>query len=122
MNNLKTLSSLVLTGLVLSSCYPGKTWRTASRQSAGIAPSPSVTKEAILQVYGANTWGWRGWFAIHTWIATKRSGGNNYMVYDVVGWRRHHGQPVMRIIQDIPDRFWFGEKPRLINEHRGNGG
>ena len=27
----------------------------------------------------------------------------------------------MRVIQDIPDRFWFGEKPRLINEHKGEG-
>jgi hypothetical protein len=25
----------------------------------------------------------------------------------------------MRITQDIPDRYWFGEKPRLIKEHRG---
>ena len=25
----------------------------------------------------------------------------------------------MRITKDIPDRFWFGEKPKLIKEHRG---
>ena len=25
----------------------------------------------------------------------------------------------MRITRDIPDRFWFGEKPRLIKELRG---
>ena len=119
MKTLRTLLSLVLTGFLLSSCYSGKTWRTASRQSAGIAPAPSVTKEAVLQVYGADTWGWRGWFAINTWIATKRTGEANYKVYDVVGWRGYSGQSVMRITQDIPDRYWFGEKPRLIKEHRG---
>jgi len=121
MKTLRKLSSLVLTCFVLSSCYSGKTWRTASRQSAGMAPGPSVTKEAVLQVYGADTWGWRGWFAIHTWIAAKRTGEANYTVYDVVGWRGYRGQPVMRITQDIPDRYWFGEKPRLIKEHRGKG-
>ncbi len=121
MKTLRKLSSLVLTCFVLSSCYSGKTWRTASRQSAGMAPGPSVTKEAVLQVYGADTWGWRGWFAIHTWIAAKRTGEANYTVYDVVGWRGYRGQPVMRITQDIPDRYWFGEKPLLIKEHRGEG-
>ena len=25
----------------------------------------------------------------------------------------------MRIPRDIPDRFWFGEKPRIIKELRG---
>jgi hypothetical protein len=57
-------------------------------------------------------------FAIHTWFAPKRTGESNYKVYDVVGWRGYSGHPVMRITQDIPDRYWFGEKPRLIKEHR----
>jgi hypothetical protein len=95
--------------------------RTASRQSAGMVPAPSVTKGAVMQVYGADTWGWRGWFAIHTWFAPKRTGESNYKVYDVVGWRGYSCHPVMRITQDIPDRYWFGEKPRLIKEHRGRG-
>jgi len=119
MKTLRTILSLILTGFVLSSCYSGKNWRTASRQSAGMAPDPSVTKEAVLQVYGADTWGLRGWFSIHTWIVAKRTGEANYKVYDVVGWRGYRDQPVMRITRDIPDRFWFGEKPRLIKEHRG---
>ena len=119
MKTVSILLVILLACFLFSSCYSGKTWRTASRKSAGIAPDPSVTKEAVLQVYGADTWGWRGWFAIHTWIATKRTGESNYKVYDVVGWRGYGGQPVMRVTQDIPDRYWFGEKPRLIKEHRG---
>jgi hypothetical protein len=121
MKSLKIAPVFVLVGLVLSNCSPHKDWRTASRESAGIAPSPSSTNEAVLHVYGASAWGWRGWFAIHTWIAAKRSGETFYTVYDVVGWRGGRGQPVLKIARDIPDRFWFGEKPRLLVEHRGAG-
>jgi hypothetical protein len=105
----------------LTACSSGKDWRTASRESAGIAPDPKTTNEAVLQVYGATTWGWRGWFAIHTWIAAKHTGELSYTVYEVVGWRRNRGLPALRIEKDLPDRYWFGERPRLLNEHRGVG-
>ena len=72
-----------------------------------------------MQVYGADAWGWRGWFAIHTWIAAKRSGEDHYIVYDVVGWRQGHGQSVVQVRRDYPDRYWYGEKPVLLKEHRG---
>ena len=98
-----------------------KDWRTASRESAGIAPDPKVTREAVLQVYGAPTWGWRGWFAIHTWFAAKHSGESSYTVYEVIGWRKSRGLSLVRIEKDAPDRYWFGEKPRLLNQHRGKG-
>ena len=121
MKTLKIVTVLVLTGLLLLNCSSSKDWRTASRQSAGIAPIPAVTEEAVVQVYGAKAWGWRGWFAIHTWIAAKRTGEPSYTVYDVVGWRAHRGEPVLRIARDLPDRYWFGEKPRILKEHRGAG-
>ena len=115
------LPVLALVVVILSNCSSGQDWRTASRESAGIAPNPVVTEEAVLHVYGARAWGWRGWFAIHTWIAAKRTGETSYTVYDVVGWRGHRGQAVMRITKDIPDRYWFGEKPRILVEHTGAG-
>jgi hypothetical protein len=121
MKNLKLIPVYILIGSILSSCFSDKDWRTASRESAGIAPVPSETNEAVLHVYGANAWSWRGWFAIHTWIAAKRTGEASYTVYDVVGWRGYNGQPVLRITQDVPDRYWYGEKPRIIKEHRGMG-
>ena len=91
LKSLKFLPIVLLVGLVLSNCSAGKDWRTASRTSAGVAPDPAVTKEAVVHVYGARAWSWRGWFAIHTWIAAKRTGESAYTVYDVVGWRGHHG-------------------------------
>lgn len=106
--------------LLLPACA-SKDWQTASRESAGIAPDPLVLKEAVLQVYAAPAWGWRGWFAIHTWIAAKRTGEKAYTVYEVIGWRQRKGLPVVRIEKDLPDRFWFGEKPRLLKERRGAG-
>ncbi len=95
--------------------------QSPSRESAGIAPSPAVTNEAVIQVYDARAWGWRDWFAIHTWIAVKRTGEASYTVSDVVGWRGNRGDPVLRIAKDIPDRYWFGEKPEILNEHMGTG-
>ena len=114
-------AAFCLVAFAIAGCSPGKDWRTASREPAGIAPDPLLTEEAVLQVYGADAWSWRGWFAIHTWIAAKRTGETSYRVYDVVGWRGRHGQPVMRIARDAPDRYWFGEKPTIIKEHRGRG-
>ena len=115
MNKLVILLCLVAT---VSGCA-AKDWRTASRESAGIAPNPHTYKEAVLQVYGASTWGWRGWFAIHTWIAVKPANAEAYTVYEVIGWRQRRGLSVVRIEKDLPDRYWFGERPRLLKEFRG---
>ncbi len=116
---MKSLCLVLLTGFILTGCSKRDDWYTASRVSAGIAPDPAETSEAVVHVYGADVRGWRGWFAIHTWIATKRTDQDFYLLYDVVGWRAHHGQPVVRVIRDIPDRYWYGAKPKLLKAHQG---
>lgn len=112
---------LMLVAGLLSACSSNQDWRTASRESAGIAPDPAQTSEAVLHVYGADAWGWRGWFAIHTWIAAKGTGETAYTVYEVIGWRASRGLPVVRVARDVPDRLWYGARPRLLKEHRGAG-
>ena len=118
---LKLVLPLVALIFALTNCSSHKDWHSASRESARLAPDPATTKEAVLQVYGAPAWSWRGWFAIHTWLATKPSGADHYNVYEVIGWRLGSTGSVLRIAQDLPDRYWYGKKPRLIKEHRGEG-
>ncbi len=118
---IRAFRSLAVGGLlllILTSCS-NRDWRTASRESAGIAPDPQTTREAVVLAYGAKAWGWRGWFAVHTWIASKAAGADSYTVYEVIGWRLNRGRPVLRIAKDLPDRLWFGEQPELLVEHRG---
>jgi len=119
-STMRTLLLISLIILGLTGCST-KDWRTASREPAGLAPDPATHREAVLQVYGASAWGWRGWFAIHTWIAAKPANEAAYTVYEVIGWRQRRGLPVVRIEKDLPDRYWFGERPRLLKDFRGDG-
>ncbi len=61
-------------------------WSRASLASTGKSPLPYTHKPALIQVYGARAYNWRGAFGIHTWVATKRKGAPHYQVYQVIGW------------------------------------
>ena len=94
-------------------------WRTAPRHSAGIAPDPGLLADtAIVQIYVAPTYGWRGLFAVHPWIIFKRAGDTQFTRFDVIGWR---GVDVVRRDYALPDGFWFGATPRLLVDQRGAG-
>lgn len=96
-------------------------WRTASRASVGIAPDPAVTPEAVVQVYGARAYSWRGYFGIHTWIAVKPTNADTYTIYEVLGWRQRRQLPVLAIYDQIPDRRWYGNMPVILADKRGDG-
>ncbi len=95
-------------------------WRLATRESSGQAPSPESTREAVVQVYGARAFRWRGAFAVHTWIAVKPENAPEYTTYEVVGWRAFHGGSAVQIHNDGPDRHWYGARPELYAELRGD--
>jgi hypothetical protein len=97
----------------------GGDWRTASRESAGIAPDPAATPEPVIQVYGARAFAWRGAFAVHTWIAVKRRGAPAFTTFEVIGWHvRHAGTAFVRR-DGPPDRHWFGARPEVYLDLRG---
>ncbi|NMP15591.1 DUF3750 domain-containing protein [Thalassotalea sp. Y01] len=96
-------------------------WRTASREPAGIAALPSEENRAIIEVYAADAFSWRGWFAVHPWVAVKGEDADKYTVYEVVGWQVRRGLSAIREYDTAtPDRFWYGSKPELLLSIKGD--
>jgi hypothetical protein len=88
--------------------------------SSGQAPAARDHPAALVQVYGARAYNWRGAFGIHTWIATKRPGADHYRVYQVIGWNLYRGRSAVSATRvESPDFTWFNAPPVLLVEHRG---
>jgi len=96
-------------------------WRTATANSTGQAPDPATHPEAIVQVYASRTFGWRGAFAVHTWLAAKPAGAERYQRFEVIGWNLRSGRTAVSI-SDLraPDAEWYGSTPSLIRDLRGS--
>ena len=114
----------LFTGLILFALLVGRSviaqdWRTASHESSGLAPDPAATQEAVVQVYGARTWGWRGNFGVHTWVAVKPKDAAAYTVYEVIGWRMRWADSPVAIHTRAADARWFGSLPELYADKRG---
>lgn len=92
---------------------------TANRSSAHIAPDATHTSEAVIQVYSARAFNWRGLFSVHLWIAAKPKNAEQYTVYQVVGWRTLRGLPALSTETDTADRYWYDQKPEVILDIRG---
>ena len=99
----------------------GENWRDLRRDSSGQAPDAAETREAVLQIYTARSVGWRGVLAVHSWIAVKPSGAAAYTRYEVMGWGVDQGAPALRINRTGPDNYWFGSRPDLLVDRRGEG-
>lgn len=95
-------------------------WRTASHRPTGLAPDPATHPEAIVQVYASRTFGWRGAFAVHTWVAAKPVHAARYTRYEVVGWRAQGGGSALSISDaQAPDAEWYGTRPWVVDEVTG---
>ena len=97
----------------------GNDWRSASRESVGLAPDPARTPEAVVQVYAARTVGVRGLFGVHSWVAVKPARARAYTVYEVIGWKLRWDDTAVSIREREPDARWFGNEPELLAEARG---
>lgn len=119
------MAAVISAGMLIlaaaSACTSTGDWRTASSEPAGLAPDPTVQREALVQVYAARTWGWRGWFGVHTWIAVKPTNADAYRVYEVIGWRLRSNRSVVAVSDRPPDARWYGSFPEVIAEKRGPG-
>jgi len=93
-------------------------WYAASRAPTGLAPDPAIVRDPVIQVYAARAFGWRGGFAVHTWIIVKRAGADAFTRYDVVGWS---GPPYVHVNYAAPDAEWYSSRPELLAERRGEG-
>jgi hypothetical protein len=121
-NNLMALclfAGLMLFTLMVGRSVIAQDWRTASTAPVGLAPDPAATREAVVQVYGARTWGWRGTFGVHTWVAVKPAGAGAYTVYEVIGWRLRWSDSVVAIHTRAADARWYGSAPELYSDKRG---
>jgi len=94
-------------------------WYDARRDSTGLAPDAATTQEAVLQVYAARTYGWRGAFGVHTWFALKPAGAKGYTRVEVIGWRYYHSGDGLRVRNGDPDGYWFGSRPQILLDRRG---
>lgn len=116
-----SLAAVILVPLAVSiargMAYDGS-WRDAPRHSAGLAPDPAATPEAVVQFYTARAFNWRGYVATHPWIIVKRSGATKFKRYEVVGWG---GGPSLKTDYMAADGYWFGAEPNLMASYRGDG-
>ncbi|WP_420854294.1 DUF3750 domain-containing protein [Rosenbergiella australiborealis] len=106
-----------ITGNSASHSVTTNHWSQTRRDSAHLLDDPNqVIHTAIVAVFAAKTYGWRGRFAVHTWLVFKRAGDDHYTRYEVVGWGP---DAVIRRNYAIADGYWFGARPHLLVEYRG---
>ncbi|MBB3183921.1 hypothetical protein FHR95_001475 [Halomonas fontilapidosi] len=91
-------------------------WSSADRTPVGLAPPPAEASQAVVQLYAARAWGWRGAFGVHTWIATRDAGADAWRMHQLLSWRR----PVLQSrTTPTPDRAWYGNPTTLLADYRG---
>lgn len=91
-------------------------WYEAGREPAGLAPDPGEHESALVQIYAARAFAWRGILGAHTWIAVKDRGADRYRVLQVTRW----GRGISLSTTTTPDRAWFDNVPVVLAELDGN--
>jgi len=129
---LRRLATLLVIALPLygacSITYLGTSGQVSEGESvartadpARLAPDPHTTQEAVIQVYGARVAEWHGYFGVHTWLAVKRTGASEFLVYEVTRSQLLDTGSAVLITSRIPDELWYGNAPELLRDVRGPG-
>jgi hypothetical protein len=91
-----------------------RSWRDANWSTTHLLPPAASDAPARVLVFAARAGGWKSIFAVHTWIVVKPENATEYTRYDVMGF----GEPV-RVDLHAPDAYWFGDRPQLVADVRG---
>src|SRR5690348_8274879 len=91
-----------------------RSFRDADWSSIGSLPPATDYPEARVLFLSGRTGGWKGVFAVHSWIVLKHANASHWTRYDVVGW----GNPV-RTNGWAPDGRWFGNSPHVVVDVHG---
>ncbi len=91
-----------------------RSFRDADWSSIGSLPPAAQYPDARVLILSGRTGGWKGVFAVHSWIVIKRENADRWTRFDVVGW----GNPV-RINGWAPDGRWYGDRPKVVADIRG---
>ena len=91
--------------------------------SSYLKPEPAFssnsTTGAVVRVYGADVWGVRGHFAIHTWIATKTAEEQIFTIHQVIGWKLRRNGTALSVSTGNPNRPWYNSPAVLLHELSG---
>lgn len=84
-------------------------WRSADWSATGLLPDPAESPDAAIYVLSARTGGFKGAFAVHSWIVVKEPGANTYTRYEKVGW----GSPIRKDAY-AADAAWYSNRPWIV--------
>lgn len=93
--------------------------RASLQRGIPVEPAAVVTSGPAVQVYAARTWGAKKAAAVHTWIATRRSGEKQFRVHEVIGWYQYRGRSPLITRTREPDTPWYGNPAELLVDLRG---
>lgn len=80
---------------------------------------PVASDESVIQVYAARTWGLKKVLAVHTWLALKHAGENEFTRYEIFGWAKYRNEDVLIVSRGNQDAPWYGNIPTPLIDIRG---
>lgn len=92
-----------------------QSWRSADWTATGLLPPARSEREAAVYVLAARTGGFKGAFAVHSWVVLKEPGAAQYERYDKVGW----GSPIRRNAY-AADAAWYSNSPWIVAHLTGS--